>query len=181
MRSSFSLAAFQLSSLPFDFQHFHCNIFVCESLCVYLPWSIFLASWICRKLFINKFGEFPAIITSFHFLCIVLLYYLSLSGASETPIVITLVHLLVSDISLRLFSVVFILLFLCSLAESLYHSPSISLIFLKFKSTNLSLSGNFFFYFSYFTFQLQNFIFKAFVYGNVLYGHMENFSFFFLY
>jgi len=81
MRSSFSLAAFQLSSLPFDFQHFYCNVFVCESLCVYLPWSTFLASWICRKLFINKFGEFPAIINSFHFLCIFLLsyYYLSLS------------------------------------------------------------------------------------------------------
>lgn len=148
MRSSFSLAAFQLSSLPFDFQHFYCNVFVCESLCVYLPWSIFLASWICRKLFINKFGEFPAIINSFHFLCIFLLSYyylsLSLSRASETPIMITLLHLLVSHISLRLFSIVFILLFLCSLAESLYHSPSISLIFLKFKSTNLSLSGNFF-------------------------------------
>ena len=105
-----------------------------------------------------------------------LLLSLSLSRASETPIMITLLHLLVSHISLRLFSIVFILLFLCSLAESLYHSPSISLIFLKFKSTNLSLSGNFFFNFSYFTFQLQNFIFKAFVYGNVLYGHMENFS-----
>ena len=135
-----------MSSLPFNFQYFYCDVFVCESLCIYPPCSIFLASWICRKLFINKFGEFPAIITSFHFLHIFLLSLISLSLLSLWDSHYDNIGAFagVTHFS-EAFSIVFILLFLCSLTESLYHSPSISLILLKFRSANLSMSSNFFF------------------------------------
>ena len=141
MRSSFPLATFQISSLLFDFQHFYCNVFVCEFLCVYLPWSIFLASWICRLVFFIKFEIFSATI-----------YFNNIFSSSAST---SIMHISVFN-GISYFSKVLFFFFCFQLAWSL-------LIYLEVYGLFLLLTQICFWAllmtssFGYFTFQLQEF------------------------